>query len=412
MNDTPPFMATTRDPAKVRASPSSLGAATLDGRPLVMHVVYRFGVGGLENGIVNLLNRLPESEFRHAIVALTECDPQFSRRIERDDVELISLGKPPGNGWRVFGKMRRVLLERRPAIVHTRNIAALEMQLPAWAARVPACIHGEHGWDISDPGGMNRRYRLVRRAHRPFVAHYVAVSADLARYLRNVIGVRADRISCICNGVDEKKFSPVQGPMEAASIRPLVIGTVGRLQEIKGQATLIEAVHALVEQEPAKRRTLRVRFIGDGPLRRALERDAAERGLSDVVEFLGARDDVAACMRQLDVFVLPSLAEGISNTILEAMATGLPVVATAVGGNVELVTPAKTGLLVPPADPSKLAHALGRYLDSAELRQTHGVAARADVEARFALSGMVEQYRTLYHDVLATHGLRVPIAAH
>ena len=125
----------------------------LDPRPLIAHVVYRFDIGGLENGVVNLINRLPEDRYRHAVVALTEVT-DFRRRIVRDDVEFIALAKPPGQGIREWPALHRLFRQLRPSIVHTRNIAALEASLPALMAGVPVRIHGEHGWDSADPDGL------------------------------------------------------------------------------------------------------------------------------------------------------------------------------------------------------------------------------------------------------------------
>ena len=128
--------------------------------PLVVHVVYRFGVGGLENGVVNLINRLPVDRWRHAIVSVTDVSEEFARRIERTDVETIALQRGPGHLVRDYPRIYRLLRKLAPAIVHTRNLAALEAVVPAWAAQVPVRIHGEHGWDMQDPAGERKRYRL------------------------------------------------------------------------------------------------------------------------------------------------------------------------------------------------------------------------------------------------------------
>ena len=127
--------------------------------PLIVHVVFRFGIGGLENGIVNLINRMPQSQWRHAVVALTEVSAEFARRIERPDVRCIALGKKDGHLVREYPRLFRLFRELEPAVVHTRNLAALEAVVPAWAAGVPVRIHGEHGWDMQDPAGKRRRYR-------------------------------------------------------------------------------------------------------------------------------------------------------------------------------------------------------------------------------------------------------------
>src|SRR5690606_14230190 len=137
--------------------------------------------------------------------------------------------------------------EYRPAIVHTRNLAALEMQCPAWAASVPVRIHGEHGRDSYDPEGKSRKYQLLRRAYAPFVDHFVTVSADLECYLTDAVRISPARITRICNGVDEAKFRPAARASRGQPLRrpdrsPLVVGVVGRLQDIKGQHVLIDAV--------------------------------------------------------------------------------------------------------------------------------------------------------------------------
>lgn len=378
----------------------------VDGRPLVMHLVYRFDVGGLENGIVNLVNRMPEDAFAHMVVALTHCAPAFCARIRRADVGFVSLDKPPGHGVKLYPRLYRLFRRYRPAIVHTRNLAALEAVVPAMAAGVPVRIHGEHGWEESDPAGTRAKYRLVRRLYRPFVSHYVALSGHLASYLTGVVGVPQARVSRICNGVDAQRFRPGPGRREPLPDSPfdrpdvVVFGTVGRLQAVKDQVTLVRAFARLVARGGPQAARLRLMIAGDGPLRGAVEAAVAETGSGDRIWVAGERSDVAAVMRSLDVYVLPSLAEGISNTILEAMASGLPVVATHVGGNVELVSPDDTGLLVPPADEEMLADALARYADDPALRCRHGAAGRLRVESEFDLDGMVERYAQLYRGLL------------
>ena len=172
-----------------RRTPTS---TAVDGRPLVVHVVYRFDTGGLENGVVNLLNHMPAERYRHKVVALTEVS-DFRLRIARTDVECIALRKPPGHGIWQFAKLYRLFRRLRPQIVHSRNLAALEAQLPAWAAGVPVRIHGEHGRDMGDLDGSNRSYQRVRRLYRPFVHHYLALSRDLASYLAHDVRVLGPR---------------------------------------------------------------------------------------------------------------------------------------------------------------------------------------------------------------------------
>ena len=380
--------------------------------PLVAHVIYRFDVGGLENGLVNLLNRMPPRRFRHAIVSLTD-HSDFRQRLKRDDVEVFDLHKPPGNSPRTLLALWRLFRRLRPDIVHTRNVAALDATVPAAFAGVPVRIHGEHGRDVDDLDGTNTRRQLVRRLYRPFINQYITVSRDLAQYLQDKIMVPPSRVAQIMNGVDSSLFRPV-GERRDAVPHPgfcgpehFVIGTVGRMQEVKDQVTLARAFVRLVQIMPGAKERVRLVMIGEGPLRHRVRGLLAEAGLERHAWLPGKRDDVARIMRSFDLFVLPSLAEGISNTILEAMATGLPVLATAVGGNRELVREGETGTLVPRDDPESMATALRAYAESGELGRRQGKAARRAIENEFGMDAMVDGYMKIYETWLAKNAGRV-----
>ncbi len=379
-------------------------AALAGDRPLIAHVLYSFDVGGLENGVVNLINHMPPERFRHAVIALAQCAPDFCQRVQRADVEFISLHKPPGHGIKLYPRFYRLCRQLRPAIVHTRNLAALEFAVPAALAGVPARVHGEHGWDSSDPGGTQRKYQLLRRAYSPFVNRYVALSGQIESYLTERVGIAASRVERICNGVDTLRFQPAS-TRQAVAGSPfyesdvVVVGTVGRLQTVKDQLNLVRAVAIARAQGEAGAR-LRLVIAGDGPQRAEVEAEVAASGIGDITWLAGARSDVPEVMRALDIFALPSQAEGISNTILEAMASGLPVVATDVGGNAELVAAGETGALVPAQDPHAMAQALLRYTADAALRQSHGTAGRQRVERSFSIDNMVERYTRLYQSLL------------
>jgi sugar transferase (PEP-CTERM/EpsH1 system associated) len=371
-----------------------------------MHVVFSFDVGGLENGVVNLINHMPGDRFRHIVVALTRCAFGFSKRITREDVEFVSLDKSPGHAIKLYPRLYRLFRDYRPAVVHTRNLAALEAVVPARAAGVPVRVHGEHGWDVSDPQGTQRKFQLMRRLYRPFVDRYVALSRHLSCYLTEAVGVPAARVERICNGVDTVRFHP--GPEGRSRLDgcpfgapdEVLIGTVGRLQAVKDQRSLVRAFAHLVAQRAPGAERLRLAIAGEGPIQEQLEAEILAGGIGTRVWLGGARADVPEVMRSLDVFVLPSLAEGISNTILEAMASGLPVVATAVGGNPELVEHRRTGTLVPPADYVALADALAPYIADPLLRRRHGEAGRRRVEAEFSLDHMVDRYVALYQTLI------------
>ena len=380
-----------------------------DGRPLVLHVVHRFDTGGLENGLANLINHMPESSYRHAVLALTEVT-EFRCRVQRDDVEFIALNKRPGQGFKMYPRLWRLLRQMRPAIVHTRNLGPLEMQVAAAAARVPVRVHGEHGREVDDLDGSNRHLQRVRKIYAPFVHRWVALSRDLENYLVHKIGIAPARVTQIYNGVDAQRFTPAGALPLAIPGCPFdpaqhwIVGTVGRKQAVKDQTLLARAFVRALELQPALRAKARLVMVGDGPLRAAAQATLDEAGAGALAWLPGARHDVADVMRGLNCFVLPSLAEGISNTILEAMSTGLPVIATRVGGNAELVDDGRTGAVVPPADVEALAQALVRSAGNAAEAAMQGQAGRLEVERRFSMQAMVAAYQGLYDRQLATAG--------
>ena len=378
--------------------------------PLVAHVLYRFDVGGLENGVVNLINHMPPGAYRHMVVALTEVT-DFCKRLNRPDVECVALHKKPGHGARVYPSLWRLLKARRPAIVHTRNLAALEMQAAAWAAGVPVRIHGEHGRDIDDLDGSSRRHQRLRQLYSPFVHRYVALSRDLEGYLSGPVGIAPRRIAQIYNGVDAEKFASAQAPLRSIVGCPIQgpglwwVGTVGRMAAVKNQTLLARAFLIARDADAGFAAVGRLVMVGDGPLRAQAQAILDSGGAHDAAWLPGERSDVADVMRGLDCFVLPSLAEGISNTILEAMACGLPVVATAVGGNVELVDAGRTGLLVPNDDPLAMAQSLLHLWRNAAGSKHMGRAGRADVEQRFSMQAMVGAYQHLYDQQISAAGI-------
>lgn len=374
--------------------------------PLVAHVIHRLGTGGMENGLVNLINHMPPERYRHAIICL-QGYTDFRQRIRREDVEIYDVHQREGHDLGAYGRLYKILRDLKPDILHTRNLSALESQAVGAAARIQGRVHGEHGRDIYDLHGKNRKYNLLRKALQPLVGHYIAVSRDLAGWLQESVGVPGRKVTQIYNGVDSEKFHPRSGvrlPIGPSGFIPddvIVIGSVGRLAQVKDFPTLIQAFNRLLELWPEGRARLRLVIVGDGPTRPECERLIAELGLGEQIWLAGDRSDVAELMRAMDVFVLPSLGEGISNTILEAMACGLPVIATEVGGNPELVLPGKTGTLIPPGAYEKMAQALLMYVkDSARIAR-EGQTARAEIEARFSMAAMVAGYMRVYDEVLA-----------
>ena len=365
--------------------------------PLVVHLIYRFDFGGLETLVAECINRMPPQQYRHAVVCLTGYT-EFARKISRDDVEIIALDKQPGLGLGTHLKLWKLLRRLKPAVLHSYNLSAVEYAFTAAMAGVPVRVHAEHGRDAGDPHGLNRKHNLLRRGVTPFIDRYVPVSEDLQRWLRQVVGVPDAKTLMIANGVDTERFLP----QAHAGRNEFVIGTVGRVQDVKNHSGLVDAFIRLRELLPDQRHRLRLAIVGDGPLFGSIRDKVHAAGLDEVVWLPGSRTDIADLMSGFDVFALPSIAEGTPVTILEAMACGLPVVASKVGGIPEVVEQMATGLLVPPSDPAALAEALAIYVQDPQLAARHGAAGRARVERSNSIAAMVAGYARLYDTLRAS----------
>jgi sugar transferase (PEP-CTERM/EpsH1 system associated) len=227
--------------------------------PLVAHIIHRLDIGGMENGLVNLINHMPASRFRHAIICMTDYT-DFRNNIRRDDVPVYALHKRPGKDLGVHLRLWRLLRELRPDIVHTRNLGTLETQFTAMLAGVRHRVHGEHGWDIGDTDGSNRRNQRLRRLVRPVVGEYIALSRHQVDYLRQAIAVSESRLTHICNGVNTDRFHPPRAgretpPETGFASDTLILGAVMRMQAVKGPDVLLEAFLRLRERcEPGSQR--------------------------------------------------------------------------------------------------------------------------------------------------------------
>lgn len=371
----------------------------------VVHVLHSLGVGGTENGVVNLIGALGE-DFLHTVISVTDVGLLAARL--PPSVAVHSLHKRPGIDAGSFVGLTVLLRRLRPDIVHSRNWAAFDAVPAARLARVPVVIHGEHGREATDPHGLNRKRNRIRRLVGGLVDRFVTVSDDLRRWLIVTVGVPEEKVLRIPNGVDTIRFRDDGREARRRTLGipsdTIVIGTVGRLDPVKDQMGLLDAFALLNGGGPPRVLVI----VWDGPCRAALEARARRSDLAGQVWILGERPDVPVLLKEFDVFVLPSIAEGISNTILEAMATGLPVIATRTGGNPELVEDGVTGALVPVGEPRRLAQTLEAYLRDAHLRALHGKAGRQRAVEQFSLERMTKGYRDLYLSLARGQGIRRP----
>ena len=374
----------------------------------VLHVVSRLGTGGTEYGILKVISGLGEEDFEHRICAVRGTDTEFVNRMNAPARTYSVASTRPGLQFPLF-RLARVMKEFRPHIVHTRNFGSLEGIPAARMARVPVAIHSEHGYELETLGGLPLRRRLFCRGCYAMADAVFTVTRDLRDYHSRQSWRSAHKFRLIHNGVNTERFFPC--PERSRQIRQelgipagrVVIGSVGRLVPIKDHGTLLRAAENLVRRG----KDVHVLIVGSGPELAKLQTSAqASASLAGRVTFPGESDRVAELLNAMDVFVLTSICEGMSNTILEAMASGLPAVVTRAGGNPELVEEGRSGWLFPPRDTEALEQHLLRLIDDTELRQQVGAAARVQVCEHFSLEGMIQRYRDLYLELAARRGLR------
>ena len=289
-------------------------------------------------------------------------------------------------------ELRRV----KPSVFHahlTSPTACKYGLLGAGLARVPAVVATEHLF-LHLP--WTRSHRIKHRVVAAGVHRYIAVSYDLARHLREAFSIPQSKLQVIHNGIPVDNYlrpprADLRDWLAGSPPGPIVL-TTGRLDAQKGHRFLLEAA----AQIPHARFVL----AGDGPERGNLEAQARELELGDRVRFLGYRDDIPDLLASCDIFVLPSLFEGLPLSVLEAMAAGRPVVSSAIGGTDEAVVQEETGLLVPPGDAGALARALLRVLSDASLATKWGDAGRSRVREHFSAATMVEGVTGVYSELL------------
>jgi len=480
---------------------------------IVCHLIYRFDIGGLERVMVNCINAMQDDNYEHVVIALTEVG-DFSKHLN-PSVKTYQLNKKAGKDlsshWRLFQLLRQI----KPDILHTYNLAAIEYHPIAKLAGVKGHIHAEHGREISDPQGLNKKHNFLRKLMAPFIHYFVPVSSDLNEWLADVVGIKHNKIKLIRNGINTKKFSGTepttldsglsdnrnddgcdnrndeQGDSPSQDVphrhsRGVLIGNpelkavdsglsdnrnddgcdhrndeqgdspsqdvphrhsrgvlvgnpelkavdsglsdnrndnrcdhqndeqgdnqnnercvrfihIARFNPVKDQQSLIQAFATLVNDNNYSSKQLSLTLVGDGELTSELKQLVSDKQLNDFVIFTGARNDIPELLSQADIFVLSSIAEGIPMTVLEAMATSLPIISTDVGGLSELVENGQTGLLVEKQNVKALANAMNIYIKNPQIIEKHGALGHQFIERNFSEATMVREYLNLYNKSL------------
>lgn len=370
----------------------------------ILHVISYMGRGGAEMGILKLIAGLGE-DFEQRICVTRGFDGDFVRACFSEEKVDVAGNSQLKLQFPVF-RLARIMRRYRPHIVHTRNWGALEAVAAAKLAGVPVVIHSEHGYELDMFAGLPLRRRLFRRAAYGMADAVFALTRELRDFHAHQAWYEPWRIGVIYNGVDTQQFAPC--PESRIVLRQelglpedsFVVGSVGRLVPIKDHQTLLKAAAVLAQNGI----DIRVLLVGSGPEREKLQ-CLAKGALAGRVCLVGDSGRVPRILNAMDVFVLPSLGEGMSNTLLEAMACGKPVLATNVGGNPEIIEKDEHGWLFSPGNIAWLAEKLALLAGDPTLIHQLGTAARRRAIEAFSLNRMLENYRGLYMDLATRRGV-------
>jgi len=387
--------------AGVSSSLHAIGGVTLDEGPSplrIMHVLDRLDIGGTEKAVMKVVRGLGPETFEHYICVLRGAAAASGEWAS--GVTVLQAGQEGGSAFQFnVPRLVRMIKKIRPVIVHSRNWGGIEATVAARLAGVPVIVHSEHGYELEMASGLPLRRRVLRHMAYRAASAVAVVTNDLRQYHAAQAWWEPEAISVLYNGVDGQEFAPKQASRDAVRRQyeiPMdapVVGAVGRMTPLKDFSTLLKAAEVLVPGVP----NLHVLLVGAGPELASLKNYAAcSPQLARRVVFAGKVEQVDDLLNAMDIFVLPSLMEGMSNTLLEAMAVGLPVVATRVGGNPEIIPEGACGYLFQTRDVTELVSQLKKLLDDRRLRTEFGMAAREHVLRHFSLEKMLGRYRDLY----------------
>lgn len=353
----------------------------------VLHIVLGLHVGGLEKFVLDLIDSY--SQDMSPVVVCLESRGELGGLYSGH--KIIELSKEPGISYKIVKQLVQLIRQHEIDIIHTHNPSPhFYGALSGFFTGRPV-IHTKHGRNYP----TEKKKVLLNKISSGLTEKVVAVSSDAADVCINIERIPPSKVAVILNGINTEIFTPpaISRSCSHAAVR---IGIVARLAPEKDHQTLLQAVKLLSASDAR----FHVDIIGDGPLRKDLEAVVSNLGISAFVTFLGMKHDVHKLLRDLDIFVLSSTTEGISLTLLEAMSTELPVIATDVGGNSEVVDDGVTGFIVPPKAPEAMAEKLLLLMRNGQLRQRMGEAGRKRVLEHFSIMETTKKYEDLYRSVL------------
>jgi sugar transferase (PEP-CTERM/EpsH1 system associated) len=367
----------------------------------VMHVLSKLDTGGLENGVVNLCNNLDRARFEPMICCLNDIGPMAQRL--KTDIRLFNLNLSDRRDLFYPLRLAAFFRKENPDIVHTHGWGqwSLYAIIGARLGGIPVVINGEHGSFFA------KRHQIFLQRIIGLLSNIIlSVSDSLKNEITKRFAISKQRMKVIHNGVDTQIFTGNYDVFELKEellnhfnfyidTNSLVIGSVGSLKRQKNQTMLLQAIMALNIKRPDN--NIKVIFVGDGPDRLMLEKYITDNNMKKQVVFLGERNDIPKLLSLFDVLVSTSLSEGLSNVILEAMSSAVPVIATKSVGTPELVYDSINGFIVyPPVDALGFAEKIKFLADNPQLLKTLSSNARKFIEENFSIKKMVSSYENIY----------------
>lgn len=359
----------------------------------IMFLLQGLEMGGLEKMVVDLVNNMPPS-YRISMCCYDSLGPLL--KSISSSIEVIYLKRKSGFDLSYIMKLFKVMRKKKIEIVHLHNRTAfIYGTIAARLAGIRNIIYTEHGRTIK----LTRKAKIAHRLMNRVLKKTVVVTRYLKEMLVEKEGFNPNKIIIIPNGIDGSKFMINKSTLREENDLSLkeedkIIGIVARLDPIKNHKCLIGAM-TLIEKEEPKAKLL---VVGDGPLKSTLIKKVKDRNLQETIYFLGEREDIPNILAGVDLFVLSSLSEGMSITLVEAMAAGLPIIATEVGGNPDLIDHGKNGILVPKGDENAMASAILKVLKNTKIARSLGAEARKKYESEYTLDMMVKKYIAIYEN--------------
>lgn len=370
----------------------------------ILHVIPKLSVGGVENQLALILQKYDRKKF-HPFVCCISGKGEIGTDIESRGIEVIYLNKLKHKfDWTIVKDIHKLIRSCSIKIVRTHQYHAnLYGRLAAFSAKVPCVVASVHNI-----------YTIDKKFHRRLINRYLAGVTDkiitVSKAVKNDVleydGIPEDKIMVIYNGIEMERFSDIKSSVReelGLSNEIPVIGTVGRLTPQKGIKYLIEATSKLTQTFPR----IVLLIAGDGPLREDLENYAKILNMGGNVIFLGTRRDIPAVLSAMDIFILPSMWEGMSNALIEAMAAAKPVISTNIAPNREIVDSEKVGILIPPKNSDEIVRAIKFLLKNKEMLKRLGEAAKIKIISDFNIDKTVKTYESLFEDILRNHGIAI-----